>query len=338
MGKRAQGATSPNPPVGAVIVKDGKIVGEGWTQPPGLQHAEAMAIQEAGPLAKDAVLYTTLEPCNHFGKTAPCAKAIIEVGIAEVHIAITDPNPKVQGGGIARLNEAGIATHLGEREREAQQLIEAFAKYCITGIPFVTAKFAMSLDGKIATRTGDSKWITGPESRRYVHELRAASDAIMAGINTVLADDPQLTARDENDNPLENQPLRVIIDSNFRIPPDAKLLSEPGQTLVITSKSGAISAERLSPDVEIETLAASDGLVDLKALLELLGQRDVVSLFVEGGGTVLGSLFDLGLVDKVVAFVAPVIIGGRDASSPIGGIGIEKMADDYSLSQGRPSL
>lgn len=331
LGRRALGTTSPNPSVGAVIVKDGQIVSEGWTQPPGQQHAEAMAVQKAGPLAKGATLYVSLEPCNHIGRTPPCTEAIIEAGIIEVHIATADPNPKVRGGGLDRLNEAGIQTHLGEQERPAQQLIEAFTKHCKTGIPFVTAKFAMSLDGKIATRTGDSKWITGPESRRYVHQLRAESDAILAGINTVLADDPQLTARNESGNPLAKQPLRVIVDSNFRIPTEAKLLSEPGSTLVVTSNSKANSPERLPSGVEVANLPAPDGLVSMEALLGLLGKREFTSLFVEGGGTILGSLFDSGLVDKVVAFVAPVIIGGRDASSPIEGKGIEKMADALRL-------
>jgi diaminohydroxyphosphoribosylaminopyrimidine deaminase/5-amino-6-(5-phosphoribosylamino)uracil reductase len=330
LARGALGTTSPNPSVGAVIVRDGNVVSEGWTQPPGQAHAEIMAIRQAGPLAKGATLYVTLEPCNHYGRTPPCAEAIIEAGIAEVHAATTDPNPRVKGGGLTRLNEAGIRTHLGEREQEARQLIEAFAKYITTGTPFVTAKFAMSLDGRIATRTGDSRWITGEESRRYVHELRAQSDAILAGINTVLADDPQLTARDEQGKPLQRQPLRVVVDSRGRMPPNARMLSEPGKTLVAVAQEG--TGQRLKDEcAEMQHLPSSSGAVDLSALLRLLGQREITSVFVEGGGTLLGSLFDAKLVDKVVAFVAPVIIGGVEAPSPVAGVGVERMAGALRL-------
>ena len=231
LARRTLGSVSPNPAVGAVIVRDGEIVGEGWTQPPGQAHAEIEALRQAGDGASGAMLYVTLEPCNHFGRTPPCTQAIMDAGIAEVHIAATDPNPHVTGGGMARLNDEGIKTLIGERENEARQVIEAFTKHAVTGIPFVTAKFAMSLDGKIATRTGDSKWITGEESRRYVHQLRAESDAIMIGINTVLADNPQLTARDDNGTPIKRQPLRVIVDSGGRLPEDAILLNQPGAIL-----------------------------------------------------------------------------------------------------------
>ena len=332
LARRALGSTSPNPSVGAVVVKNGKIVAEGWTQPPGGEHAEAMALRLAGPRASGGTLYTSLEPCNHFGRTPPCTEAIIKSGIAEVHASLPDPNPRVEGGGVGRLEEAGIRCFKGEAQSEARQVIEAFAKYARTGSPFVTAKFAMSMDGKIAARSGDSKWITGEESRRFVHRLRSEVDAVMIGINTALADDPRLTARDSAGAPLPRQPLRVVVDSNGRMPKDARMYSEPGETLIVTS----IAANR-SLDVTSRTgtsmmqLPDSDGRVDLGALLALLGTREVTSVLVEGGGTLLGSLFDLGLVDKVVAFVAPVIIGGKSAPSPVGGAGIETMSDALRL-------
>ena len=222
LGWGALGTTSPNPAVGCVIVRDGEVAGEGWTHPPGQQHAEAAALAQASDSAMGATLYTTLEPCNHYGRTPPCSEAIIAAGVTEVHIAVRDPNPNVEGGGIARLNDAGVRTHVGECADEARRLIEAFAKHSRTGMPFVTAKYAMSLDGKIAARSGDSKWISGEESREFAHLLRARSDAIMVGINTVLADDPQLTARDASGNANERQPLRVVLDSHGRMPGDAR--------------------------------------------------------------------------------------------------------------------
>ena len=197
LARRAEGRVSPNPPVGAVLVRDGAVIGSGFTQPPGQSHAEVVALREAGEAARGAALYTTLEPCSHHGRTPPCTDAIIEAGVAEVHAAMLDPNPNVRGGGMAILADAGVSTRIGESEAKARRLLEAYVKYVTTGTPFVTAKFAMSLDGKIATSRGDSKWISGEKARRAVHRLRAASDAIMVGINTVLADDPQLTARDK---------------------------------------------------------------------------------------------------------------------------------------------
>jgi len=332
LGRKAQGTTSPNPPVGAVIVKDGKVVSEGLTQPPGGQHAEAMALERAGLLARGATLYTTLEPCTHFGRTPPCSDAVIKARLAKVYVATVDPNPNVQGGGIDQLNQAGIATHLEERNPDARELIEAFAKHSTTGMPFVIAKFAMSLDGKIATRTGDSKWISGEESRRFVHELRKQSDAILVGINTVLADDPLLTARDENGSTLSQQPLRVIVDSHGRTPKAAKLLTQPGQTLIATVKG---TGGDNSATVETLAFPSSKGRVDLADLLQTLGERDITSVFVEGGGTILGSLFDQGLVDKVVAFVSPVIIGGEKAQSPVGGLGPDHISDAFKLQDSR---
>lgn len=330
LARRAVGVSSPNPPVGAVLVRNGDVVGEGWTQPPGQAHAEIVALQNAGDRARGATFYVTLEPCSHHGRTPPCTQSIIEAGIAEVHASTLDPNPQVAGRGVTILRDAGIAVHIGDGEDEARELAEPHTKYITTGLPLVTVKFAVSLDGKIATRTGDSKWITGEESRTYVHQLRAASDAIMAGIGAVVADDPQLTARNPDGTTRPRQPLRVIIDSRGRTPRDARLLSEPGSTLVAVAESGLEI-----PGAEVLSIPASDGTVDLKVLIQELGRREITSLFVEGGGTLIGSLFDLRLVDKVVAFVAPVIIGGQSAPSPVGGLGSDRMADALRLSRVR---
>ncbi len=328
LGWSALGTTSPNPAVGCVIVRDGEIVSEGRTHPPGQDHAEAAALQQAGTTARGATLYTTLEPCNHYGRTPPCSEAIIAAGISEVHVAVHDPNPDVQGGGVARLNAAGITTHIGECADEAGRLIEAFTKHSRTHLPFVTAKYAMSLDGKIAARSGDSKWISGEESRQYAHLLRAQSDVIMVGINTVLADDPQLTARDAEGNPNERQPMRVVLDSQGRMPQEAQMLNAPGDTLIAVADDyeGATCA-----GAETIRLPSGRGGVDLSALLAALGERDVTSVLVEGGGATIGALFDMNLVDKVVAFVAPVIIGGNEAISPVGGIGIAGMEEALRL-------
>ena len=332
LARRALGSVSPNPSVGAVLVQGEEIVAEGWTQPPGQEHAEAMVIRLAGPRAAGATLYCTLEPCDHSGRTAPCTDAIINAGIAEVHTSILDPNPRVCGKGFSRLNDAGIKTYVGEGQQEAKELVEAYMRFITTGLPHVTAKFAMSLDGKIATRTGDSKWITGEEARRYTHELRSTSDCIMTGINTVLVDDPQLTARDEHGVPLDKQPLRVVVDTAGRTPARARLLAEPGHTLVAVAHADDAERRALTQSgAEIETVPGDDGGVDLLKLFKVLGEREITSIFVEGGGTLLGSLFDRDLVDKVVAFVAPTIIGGRSAPSPVGGDGYEKMADALRL-------
>ena len=328
LGWSALGTTSPNPAVGCVIVQNGEVVGEGRTHPPGQHHAEAAALQQAGAAARGAILYTTLEPCNHFGRTPPCSEAIIAAGIEEVRIAVLDPNPNVAGGGVARLNEAGIRTQTGECADEAGRLIEAFAKHSSTRMPFVTVKYAMSLDGKIAARSGDSKWISGEESREFAHLLRARSDAIMVGINTVLADDPQLTARDAKGIPNKRQPLRVVLDSHGRMPQDARMLTAPGDTLVfVTDAYDGANCE----GAETIRVAGGRGGVDLPVLLGTLGERDVTSVLVEGGGATIGALFDQNLIDKVVAFVAPVIIGGNEAISPVGGTGIFGMEDALRL-------
>ena len=330
----AAGSTSPNPPVGAVAVKDGQIVGEGHTQPAGQAHAEVVALRRAGARARGASLFVTLEPCSHHGRTPPCTDAVIAAGVSEVVAAVVDPNPLVGGRGLEALRAAGISVAVGDGEDEAAEIIAPHAKFIRTGLPLITAKFAMSLDGKIATRTGDSKWITSAESRRYVHELRRRSDAIMVGIGTALADDPQLTARDADDTPLPRQPLRVVVDSKGRLPSDAAMLGQPGESLVVMAHENAGARARLEGAGASVVAAGGNGggRVDLGWLLSELGRREITSVFVEGGGELLGSLFDEGLVDRVIGFVAPVIIGGTDALSPVGGAGAARMGDAVRLS------
>ena len=331
------GFTSPNPAVGAVLVKDGVEIGAGATQPPGRDHAEIVALKQASDLARGATLYTTLEPCCTWGRTPPCTKAIIDAGIAEVHFAVIDPNPDVSGNGRDELAAAGIRVVVEEAEG-ARELYEAFAKHITTGTPFVTAKYAMTLDGKIATHTGNSKWVTGPEARGFVQHMRRVCDAILVGVTTALTDDPYLTARDDEGNPLERQPLRVVLDSTCHTPVEAMMFRQPGSTLIATTKA--------APDSRIEALeqagaevvvlpSGEDRRVDLPALLNHLGSRGVMNLLVEGGGSVHGAFFDMGLVDKVYAFVAPVIVGGETSLSPVEGLGVAVMGNAWRLADTR---
>lgn len=337
LAKLALGQVSPNPAVGAVIVRDGEVVGQGYTQPPMQSHAEIVALNQAGDLAKGATLFVTLEPCCHYGRTPPCTKAIIEAGIKEVHFAMFDPNPLVNGKGKAELEKAGIKTYAGEGEAAAKEINEAYIKYITTGMPFVTVKFALSLDGKIATRTGDARWISGEESRKYVHFLRYASDAIMVGVSTVVIDDPKLTTRCSGGRggTVMKQPLRIVIDTTGRTPLNAKVFREPGKTLLAygkLNKTKRTAYAKVGAEM-VELPTNGMGFVDLPILLETLGKREIMNLLVEGGGTLLGSLFDLNLVDKVVAFIAPIIIGGTDVKTPVLGKGIDKIAEAMRLKQ-----
>ena len=334
----ALGSVSPNPAVGAVIVKGNRVVGKGYTQPPGGPHAEVVALKEAGARAKGATLYATLEPCCHYGRTPPCTQAIIEAGIVAVHAAMLDPNPIINGKGMRELEEAGIEVNLGEHKEKAGEIVEAYAHYITTGVPFVTAKFAMSLDGKIATRTGDSKWISSDESRRYVHYLRYVSDAIMVGVNTVLTDDPQLTVRCcSHGGQTHKQPLRVVVDANARTPLTAKVFAEPGSVLMAVGEETPPALQRAyrNAGAEVVALPARRGMIDLKALLRALAERQVTGVLVEGGGTLLGSLFDEKLVDKVIAFVAPIVIGGKQAKTAVAGKGAGTVLDSTKLERVR---
>jgi len=334
LAKLALGQVSPNPAVGAVVVKDDEIVGQGYTQPAGSDHAEVVALQQAGERARGSVLYVTLEPCCHYGRTPPCTQALIDAGITEAHLAMLDPNPLVSGRGKSELESKGIKVYMGEHEGEAEEINEAYSKFITTGMPFVTAKFATSLDGKIATRSGDSKWISSEDARKYVHYLRYIADAIMAGVNTVLVDDPYLTSRcGGKGGTARKQPLRVIVDSKGRTPPTARLFSEPGKTLLALGRLVTPEEARTFAQVgaEVLELPLEEGLVDLERLLKALGEREITSVLVEGGGTLLGSLFDHGLVDKVVAFIAPIIIGGKEAKTAVGGKGVDKVLDSFKL-------
>jgi len=337
--RQALGTASPNPAVGAVLVKDGRIVGEGFTQPPGAPHAEVVAIRQAGEAARGATLYVTLEPCCHHGRTPPCTEALLAAGVREVHFSHLDPDPHVDGRGKAELESAGVTVFVGEGEKEARRINEAYLKQRTTGLPFVIAKFAVSLDGKIAATSGDSRWVSGPESRRWAHRQRTVVDAIMVGVRTVLIDNPELTARPEpgegarNSDGEPRQPLRIVADSRGRTPPSARAFHGPAGTLIATTDASTEAWRREMRDAgaEVLVLPASEGRVDLGALLRHLGGRDVLSLLVEGGGELLGRFFDLGLVDKVQAIVAPIIIGGEEAPTAVAGRGAPRMADALRL-------
>ena len=332
LARQAVGTVSPNPPVGAVVVRDGRIVGEGFTQPPGGAHAEVQALREAGEEARGADMYVTLEPCPHHGRTPPCADAIAAAGIRRVYVAALDPNPTTDGRGISALETRGVSVVLRDGSEDARQLVEGFAKHVTTGMPFLIAKFAVSLDGKIATRGGDSKWISGPAARRFAHELRAGADAVMVGIETALADDPRLTVRDAPQR--RGQPTRVVVDSSGRLPTDAAMLSEEGKTIVAVASAVKTRATALKrAGAEVIVAPGEGGAVDLRKLLVSLGDRDITSVLVEGGATLLGSLFDQGLVDKVVAIVAPLIIGGTDAKGAVGGSGAPTMLHALRLTR-----
>jgi diaminohydroxyphosphoribosylaminopyrimidine deaminase/5-amino-6-(5-phosphoribosylamino)uracil reductase len=334
LAKLALGQVSPNPAVGSVIVKDDKIIGQGYTQPPGSSHAEIMALKEAGEQAKGATMYVTLEPCCHYGRTPPCTQAIITAGIKEVHAAMLDPNPMVSGKGLKELENAGIKISNGKHTTDALEVVESYVKFITTGRPFVTVKFAMSLDGKIATKRGDSKWISGDESRRYVHFLRYTSDAIMVGVNTILIDDPQLTARcGFRGGVTKKQPLRIIVDSPGKTPLTARVFSEPGNVLLAVSKKVSPTRKRAytKAGAEVLVLPSKRGLIDLEELLLILGKRQITSVLIEGGSTLLGSLCDQNLVDKMTVFIAPIIIGGEKARTAIGGKGIDKVVNSLKL-------
>jgi len=330
LARQALGTVSPNPAVGAVVVRDGEIVGEGFTQPPGLSHAEIMALQQAGEKARSSTLYVTLEPCCHYGRTPPCTKSIIAAGVSEVHFAMTDPNPVVNCKGCSELENNGIRTFQGEHEADAAELNEAYIKFITNGIPFVTVKFAASLDGKMATRTGESRWISGEESRKYVHYLRYTHDAVMTGVNTVLADNPSLNTTYTGSRP--KQPLRIILDAHGRTPVTARLFKQPGKILLVNGGIGEKEKDAYKQTgAELLEMPAASGMIEPENLLKVLGSRNITSVLVEGGGTLLGSLFDHKLVDKVIGFIAPVIIGGDAARSPVGGSGIAKIADVLRL-------
>lgn len=335
---RAQGRVAPNPAVGAVLVREGEVVGEGATKPPGGPHAEIVALQQAGERARGATLYVTLEPCAHYGRTPPCVDALVAAGVRRVVVALLDPYREVCGRGIAQLRAAGVEVEVGLEAPEAALVNAGYLKRLRTGLPEVTAKYAMTLDGRIATRTGHSRWITDELARRKAHRLRDQHDAIMVGVGTVLADDPLLTVRlppEEAGEGGPHHPLRVVVDSRARTPATAAMLrpDTPGRTLIACTASAPAErlAELAAAGAEILALPGGEGGVDVVALLRALGERGVNRVLVEGGGRLLGRLFDLGLVDQVVAFIAPVIVGGCDALGPVGGHGVATMDQAWRL-------
>lgn len=334
LAKQGLGGTSPNPIVGAVCVNHGRIVGRGYHKQAGGPHAEVFALDEAGPLAAGSTLYVTLEPCSHYGRTPPCANRCIEAGVQRVVVAMADPNPRVAGHGLQRLREAGIQVEVGLMEAEARRANEVYLTYIENGRPFIHFKTAMSLDGKIACASGKSQWITGPESRAEVHRLRSQHDAILVGIGTALADDPLLTARLPSGALAERQPIRIIVDSHARLPLSARCLQvDAGELIVATTDTApARKVEALRErGVRVWSHAGIAGRVDLPTFFEHLAQLEVTSVLVEGGPQVAGTLFDTGLVDRMTAFVAPIVLGGTDAPSPVAGVGANDPTEGWHL-------
>ena len=327
------GFVEPNPAVGAVIVADdGRVVGEGWHERFGGPHAEVMALAAAGEAARRATLFVTLEPCCHFGKTPPCTRAVIAAGIRRVVVAAVDPAAHVNGGGIAELRAAGIEVEVGLMADDARRLIAPFAKLTMTGLPWVHAKWAMTLDGKIASKTGSSRWITNEASRAVVHQLRGRMDAIIVGIGTGLADDPLLTALP----PGPRTPIRIVLDSTARTPLESQLVRTAREIRTVIVVTGLAPEDRCAAlrVAGVEVLVISEDSAshpDLRLLLGELGRRRLTNVFVEGGGQVLGQCFDLGVIDEVHAFIAPKLIGGTTAQSPLAGQGLTDMSKALRL-------
>ncbi|MFH0772312.1 MAG: bifunctional diaminohydroxyphosphoribosylaminopyrimidine deaminase/5-amino-6-(5-phosphoribosylamino)uracil reductase RibD [Candidatus Omnitrophota bacterium] len=337
LARKAKGLTSPNPCVGAVVVKDGRIVGKGYHKRAGGPHAEIFALRQAGKYAKGATLYVSLEPCGHYGRTPPCADLIISSGIKRVVTAMKDPNPLNNGKSLAFLRKNGIKTDVGILKQEAEKLNEEFIKFITKRIPFVTVKVAQSLDGKIASRTGDSKWISGEEARNYVHTLRSRTDAVIIGIGTLLMDDPLLTARPIRQKPAR-QPLRIVLDSRLKIPLTARILNSAGGKVIIatTEAAGAKKIDLLRRrGVDLIVVNQKNDVVDIKSLLVELGKREISSVLIEGGGEVIASAMESKTVDKVLFFISPKIIGGRQALTSVEGVGVKCLKDSFNLKESR---
>ena len=330
---RGLGTTSPNPPVGAVVVRKGRVLGAGYHRRAGGAHAEVLALRRAGTQARGATLYVTLEPCCHLDKrTPPCAPLILKSGIARVVVATTDPNPKVRGRGIAALRRAGVKVDVGIGRSEAETLIEPYRTRLRTGFPFVTLKVAATLDGKIATSRRESRWITGLAARRVVRRLRAASDGILVGIGTVLADNPSLTTGQKSASSVK--PLRIVLDPNLRIPLGSQVLTDgKARTLLVATDAAPQTQLEIlrRRGVEVLVLPRHDGRVEWKALLTELGQRGLNALLIEGGAEVNASALQSGVVDRMIYFIAPKLLGGHDAIGAIGGLCPPNLTDAVSL-------
>jgi len=326
LAEKGRGRTSPNPMVGAVLVKRGKVVGQGYHARAGEPHAEIVAIKNAGEKAKGATLYLNLEPCTHYGKTPPCVPAVIEAGVKKVVVGIEDPNPLVKGRGVARLQQAGLDVKAGVLEKECHRLNEAFCKYIVRHEPFIILKMAATLDGKLATRNGESQWITGETSRRFVHRLRGQVDGVVVGIGTVLKDDPMLTARIRGGR----DPYRIVFDSRLRIPENAKVVDlSPSKTIIVTTEMASQDKiERLRKKrVGILISQSKSGKVDLKSSLLKLGEMGMMSLLVEGGSHINGSFLDQGLIDKILFFLSPRLIGDPLAPGIFSGAGVASLKE-----------
>lgn len=324
LARKGLGSTSPNPAVGAVIVRDNKIVARGYHRKAGLPHAEVEALRVAGAAAKGAALYVTLEPCCNWGRTPPCTEAIIRSGIKKVVAGMMDPNPGVSGRGTRALRAAGIEVVSGVIEDECNRMNEGYIKHITTGLPFVTLKLASTLDGRIATSRGESRWITGQEARGCVHRLRAINDAVMVGVSTVLKDDPELTVRLARGR----DPLRVVLDSTLRIPLRAKVFKKGARLLIFTTSGAGMAKASMVVEegAEVITVPVSKDGVDIKRVLKELGKRGVASVLVEGGGRVAASLIKKRLADKLVLFISPMALGS-DGLPSIGPLGINRLKD-----------
>jgi len=318
--------------VGAVIANGAEIIGEGFHARAGEPHAEVLALAQAGERARGAELWVTLEPCCATGRTGPCTTRVIEAGIARVHVATVDPKPAVNGRGVAELREAGIEVVVGEHREEAERLIDFYSVWARTGLPFITLKLAVSLDGKVATVQGESKWITGAAARADAHRLRHAHDAVLVGRGTVVADDPALSARAGFED--GRQPVRVLLDSRLRVPPSARLIQGGGAPVLIATLVGCDPERRKvlrAAGVELVEFPADGPEVPLRALLAELARRELISVLVEGGPTLLGAMLAEGLGNRVVAYLAPIVLGGSRAPSAIGGTGAARLADAWRL-------
>ena len=327
---KAKGKTAPNPLVGALLVKAGKIIGRGFHVKAGFAHAEIVALDEAGKKAKGATLYVTLEPCAHTGRTPPCINRIIGSGIKEVVVGMIDPNPLNNGQGVILLKQSNIKVRVGILADQLKKINESFIKYITTRTPFITVKVAESLDGRIATRTGDSKWITSDKSRAFAHRMRKDYDAIMVGVNTVLRDNPSLDAWFS-----QKKIIKIIVDSNLSISENSNIFTKDSQVIIITlpSRPGQETQNRKSLAAKARILEVKEkgGQINLRDALKKLAQLQISNIIVEGGGTLIGSLFDERLVDKILFFISPKIIGGKDAVSSVMGSGVKRIDQAIKL-------
>lgn len=333
LAEKGRGLTSPNPCVGAVVVKDGRIIGKGYHKKAGGPHAEIYALRQAGRRAKGATLYVSLEPCRHYGRTPPCTDTIISSKVKRVVAAMKDPNPLNNGKGLMILKRNGIRVKVGILEDEVRRLNETFVKYITTKIPFVTVKSAQSLDGKIATRSGDSKWITCECSRKFTHRIRSQADAILVGVETILKDNPLLSVRPKNKN--LKQPAKIILDSRLRTPVVARIFSKdsPGEVIIATTKVASKNRQRAlkKKGAEILVIKSKDKKVDIKSLLRILARKEFAHILIEGGGEVIASAFEANVVDKALFFIAPKIIGGKQSPTSVEGIGINRISQAIRL-------